>query len=251
MQKTLILLIAIISCAYFTDTKAQQVFKSNLQSDSGNEIQNLGVKDIQRGNGVYVTSPKYDNIGQILDNINFKYKPYQNDLSDARMVFLNCGTTSLVAVESLREFVNNGGVLYASDLTDKIIDEAFPGLFNFSGKGSVGHKTAKIKDGDLSYVLGEEMEIHFDLSGWAVLNSINEGSVLMEADGKPVMVSVPYGSGRIFYTCFHNHKQASEKEEALLQLLLTKQVQQLAQLSFKDTAKEMGLNLDQMKKSFN
>lgn len=243
-------LLLLIGILCFSTKINGQVFKSKLKYNTNNNAQKLGIKDIQRGNGIYVSSPRYDNIGQILSKIGFQYKPYSGSLSDAKMLFINCGTSTKIAVNQLRTFVNNGGILYASDLTDQTISAAFPGLFNFKRGGSTGTIMAQIRDNDLQNILGNSIDIHFDLGGWAVLNSINAGDVLMEANGKPIMVSVPYGNGTIFYTCFHNHKQASDKEEALLKLLLTKQVQELAQLSFEDTAKEMGLDLNAMKNHY-
>jgi len=248
MKHTILLLITLFFITSSSEVFAQkEYFKPNLRSNSKVNSKKLSIRDIKRGEGIYVSAPNYDNIGQILSKIGFKFNSYQNNIGNANMLFLNCGTSTKIPNDELRDFVENGGILYASDLTHTTMMKAFPGIFNFSGSGSKGKKQATIVDTDISNVIGETLPIHFDLSGWAMLASINEGKVLMEADGKPIMVAVPYGQGTIFYTCFHNHKQATDKEEALLKLLFAKQVQQLAQMSFKDTAQAMGLNLNQMR----
>lgn len=242
----------IIALSFFTSHcevfSQKEFFKPNLRSTSKvSSSKKLSIRDIKRGEGIFVSAPNYDNIGQILSKIGFKFNSYQNNIEEAKMLFLNCGTSTKIPEAKLRSFVENGGILYASDLTHTTMMKTFPGIFNFSGSGSKGQKQATIVDEDLRNVIGETLSIHFDLGGWAMLSSINKGNVLMESDGKPIMVSIPYGQGTIFYTCFHNHQQASDKEEALLKLLFAKQVQQLAQMSFKDTAQAMGLNLNQMR----
>ena len=61
---------------------------------------------------------------------------------------------------------------------------------------------------------------------WSVLNSIKKGELILRSSetGKPLMVMVSIGEGKVFYTCFHNHAQTSEAEKTLLQLLVMKQM---------------------------
>jgi len=221
------------------------------QADLSNS-QTLNITDIKKSGHIQVTSANYDNIGQILTKIDFKYESYAPQKSPY-MIFMNCGTSTYVDPTEIRTYVQGGGILYASDLSDEVLVKAFPGVFDFEGRiGTVQEMTASIEDYDLKEVLGEDMDVHFDLKNWAVLNGISEGKVLIRSTstGKPLMVEVPYGDGRIFYTCFHNHKQASEKEEALLKLLIAKQVNSLLQQDFASTAEEMGLDLNKMKIMF-
>lgn len=60
-------------------------------------------------------------------------------LSQYDVIFINCGTMidfdsfeGQQRLRNLQTFVNNGGSVYASDLSAGIIDRAFPGIFNFS-----------------------------------------------------------------------------------------------------------------------
>lgn len=213
--------------------------------------QKLNVTNIRKSGHIQVTNPHYDNIGQILTKIDFKYESYAPERKPY-MIFINCGTSTPINPQDLTNYVENGGVLYASDLSDEVLQKAFPGVFQFEGRiGKTGEMQAIIEDSELKDILGSDMEVHFDLQKWAVLNDVNNGKVLMRAEnGKPLMVEVEFGKGRIFYTCFHNHKQASSKEEALLKLLITKQVASIVNEPFADTAEQMGLNLQLMKIEF-
>lgn len=233
-------------------TTTAQPFKPKISENESNieSTQKMRIRAIKKGEGVIVTAPNYDNIGSVLAKIGFKFKPYGGNLTNAKMLFMNCGSSTDIPASQLRIFVRNGGILYASDLTHLTLIEAFGGKFNFAGANGVkGEMTATVVDSDLKSVLGSKMKIHFDLRNWAVLNSIpTEGNVLLEASGRPLMVVVPYGKGKIIYTCFHNHQQSSKKEVALMKLLLTKQVQLYAKMSsFSDTAKAMDINLEKMK----
>lgn len=237
--------IFIITTSYTVHIYAQP-FKPKLTEKTATEKQKMSIKSIKKGEGVVVTSANYDDIGSILTKIGIKYNSYTGNLTNTKMLFMNCGTQTDIPTSQLKSFVEKGGILYASDLTHKKIKEAFPNLFDFDEFGGTkGELTANVLDIDIKNELGSTMDIHFDLSGWAVLNSISsEGDIILQANGKPIMVALPYGRGTIFYTCFHNHKQASEKEELLMKLLLAKQVQTYAQMSsFRETAKEMGIEL--------
>lgn len=212
----------------------------------------LNVTQIRQSGHIQVTTPHYDNIGQILSKLNFKYANYAPEKSPY-MIFMNCGTSTDVGATEISDYVEQGGVLYASDLSDETLMRAFPGIFDFEGRhGVIGEVAASVEDGELREVIGEEMTVHFDLKGWAKLREVNGGKVLLRAEdsGMPLMVEVPYGEGVIFYTCFHNHKQASAQEEALLQLLIAKQVNSILQQDFVVTAEEMGLDLRKMKLVF-
>ena len=71
-----------------------------------------------------------------------------------------------------------------------------------------------------------------------MLDNIKTGKVIMKRKdtGKPLMVEVPYGRGRIYYTSFHNHAQASEREIALLNILVLTQLSEKNQNSIQDMA---------------
>ena len=115
-----------------------------------------------------------------------------------------------------------------------------------------------VVDKELIEIAGTKLAITFDLGAWVLLNS-SKGDVLLRASSnnssmyanKPIMVKVKYGKGLIFFTSFHNHAQASEREKALLQLLLLKQFGANSNTSISDASSELGVNLDEIKSKFN
>lgn len=83
--------------------------------------------------------------------------------------------------------------------------------------------------------------------------SKTSGIILLQtADKKktPVMVMKQYGQGHVFFTSFHNHKQISEKEKMLLQLLLLKQLSVNANMSLDQMGDLIGLNISAMRQKF-
>jgi len=247
------ILLCLLAVLLVTPASAQ--FQTSLPKPGQANLENsqtLNVTKIKESGHIQVTSPHYDNIGKILTKIDFKYESYAPE-KKPYMIFMNCGTDTDVDPTEIKNYVNDGGILYASDLADETLQKAFPGMFQFQGrKGTVGEIKASIEDGELQEVIGQQMEVHFDLKNWAILKDINTGKVLLRSEetGMPLMVEVPYGNGRIFYTCFHNHKQASDKEEALLKLLIAKQVNSILDQDFVATAEQMGLDLRKMKMMF-
>ena len=177
-----------------------------------------------------VSSPKYDDIGKILDGLNIKFKSFNELQYKCDILFLNCGTQDKIDTIKLRKFVEDGGCLYASDLMDTTLNKTFPNIFDFAGH--IGNKmkmNAEVVDKELvelikGVVPNNMVEIEFDLGSWAVLNK-SQGDVLLKSSsskfvGKPLMVKVKYGKGMIFFTSFHNIAAISESQRNLLKLLI-------------------------------
>ena len=209
---------------------------------------------------IYVSSPRFDDIGQVLDGMKLKYKPYKGKF-DCDLLFINCGTSDNFDPQKLSEFVYKGGCVYISDQASSILSQAFPGILSFSNSGNAGKLDADVIDPELESIAGKSIRVEFDLGLWSVitddsgLGGVN-GRVLLRASqdsaysGKPLMVSFKHGSGTVFYTCFHNHMQASEKEKMLLQLLLLKQLGASSNQSVQQIGSLVGLNIDLMKEKF-
>ena len=178
-----------------------------------------------------------------------------NGRFDGDIVFLNCGTTDVLNPTQIRDFVSRGGCLYASDWAATYIESAFPGTISYSKTGSVCDIYTDVIDKELLQITGNKIKIKFDLGGWAVLNSV-QGKVLLRASigsvyaGKPIMISFKFGKGTVFYTSFHNHKQADEKEKMLLQLLLMKQVGSSYNMSIEQVGDMIGLNIASLREKF-
>lgn len=196
---------------------------------------------------IQVTRPQYDNIGEVLTSMGVGWEPFTGGY-DSDLLFVNCGTPDHLDAASLRRFVEQGGCLYASDLTSALLTTAFPGFFDFAGSGSTGTVPAVVVDPELQHVVGRTTSIHFDMGGWSILSSCR-GATLVEAGpgteyaGSPLMVGVEVGQGVVFYTSFHNRAQASEQETVLLQLLVLKQIGAKSNLTLDQAGKSVGVSL--------
>lgn len=200
---------------------------------------------------IRVSSPRYDDIGAVLTSMGVAFQPFTGDYG-CDLLFVNCGTSDRFDVESLRRFVTEGGCLYASDLTDDLVDAAFPRQFRFGGSGAPGTIQARVVDGELRDVIGEHTEIHFDLSGWTILEWC-AGDVLVEAApgsehaGRPLMAAVGVGRGAVFYTSFHNRSQTSDQELVLLKLLVLKQIGASSDSSLAEAGRSVGVNVSALR----
>ena len=204
-----------------------------------------------------VTEPSFDDIGAILSSLKLKYQPYYKIRLKCDIVFINCGTNDDIDPKQLREYVYKGGCVYASDWGNEVIQSAFPEIFNFRGRVGNEMKTkAVVTDPELRKIVGDYIQIEFDLGAWAVLDSVHGADILLSgAPGTqiarlPVMVKAKYGKGTVFYTCFHNYSQASEQETALLQLLVLKQIATGSGESIEDASKDVGVDIDAIKAKF-
>jgi len=112
-----------------------------------------------------VTTPDMDNIGAILTNLGIVFQvipPSQlRDLNLLRQfdaVFINCsgnpGVNAIPSAPALRQFVSEGGVLYASDLAAPLLSESFPGIISFTGNSPSGNVQANIVSTGLAAHMG-------------------------------------------------------------------------------------------------
>jgi hypothetical protein len=200
---------------------------------------------------IYVTSPCYDNIGKVLDSLKISYTSFKNNY-DCDILFLNCGTSDVLDGMKLNQFVKNGGVLYASDLTSSFVSATFPNIFHFYGSASPCTMPTLVIDAELRGIIGDNIDIVFDMGGWSVLKQIQSGQIILKSatTSYPIMVMVPFGQGKIFYTCFHNHAQASEKEQILLKLLVLKQISEYSASTIESVSEELNINLSDFKNKF-
>lgn len=202
---------------------------------------------------IYVTSPGFDNIGDVLRSMGAEFEPFRGTY-DCDLLFVNCGTRDSLDPASLQRFVHDGGCLYASDLTSGLVSAAFPGMFGFGGRGAAGMVAATVIDDELADVVGNLTTIHFDMGSWSVLDTC-QGETLVEAApgtpyaGRPLMVEVEFGHGAVFYTSFHNRAQVSEQETVLLKLLVLKQISASSKTSVAQASQSLGISLSALKKN--
>jgi hypothetical protein len=201
---------------------------------------------------IYVTSPGWDNIGEVLTTMGVEFEPFRG-VYDCDLLFVNCGTHDRLDSASLQRFVYAGGCLYASDLTSGLIASTFPGMFRFGGSGQAGMVAANVVDDELRQVVGESTTVNFDMGSWSVLEGC-QGETLVRAGrgtayaGRPLMVEVEYGTGAVFYTSFHNRAQASEHEKVLLQMLVLKQISASSNTTVAQASQTLGISLAALKR---
>lgn len=204
---------------------------------------------------IYVSSPNFDDVAEVLRSMGVAYENF-NSRYDCDILFLNCGTSDYVDADELRRFVKNGGCVYASDWAEEFINAAFPGKMNTVRNGEACKMDVEVVEPELQQIVGQTIQVEFDLGAWARINEAPGCKVILRTTGgisllrKPIMISFEYGQGTVFYTSFHNHHQASEKEKMLLQLLLLKQMGTTKKMSVEQMGKLVGLNISSMKDKF-
>ncbi len=186
-----------------------------------------------------------DDMGAVLEKMGFRWSLLKDpDFSRSDVVeqhdiiFINCCKGGLASSNktALKKFVENGGILYVSDLSASQISEAFPGKIVFgSGGESPQTVSAGIVDKDVRASLNKmNVTIHFDMPVWVPVTSVAAGvDIYLEANVKcadmglrkrPLMVGFSHGDGHVIYTAFHNHTQTSKEEAELLKLIALKPI---------------------------
>ncbi|XXF76922.1 hypothetical protein P2318_28285 [Myxococcaceae bacterium GXIMD 01537] len=189
----------------------------------------------------------FDRIQDVLERLGVQAEALSADelanvkLSDYSALFLNCGMDDTYAEDpdtraALKAYVENGGVLYASDWAESYVQHAFPDKVTFlkpdTRVGEEGLRDASVLDEGLTRALGRKSaSINFDQGGWAVIDSVPattqvlvrgpasdyNGNALSE---RPYVVQFSQGNGRVTYTSFHTEAQATDDMHTLLEQLL-------------------------------
>ncbi len=213
-----------------------------------------------------VTPKEYDDMGKLLDTLGegYRWDPIEFDdlldpafLAQYDVVFLTCGSaprhwvgqfmgrgrrgTDLHVlrplikeqlIRGLRDYVAQGGTLYASDWRLKMLALAFPEYVDFraAAPGAVQTIEAEVLDPPLQRRVGETIDLRFDKASWypaafegdEVIPYLRGEYKTTAGDMRtmPLLVRVPHGSGSIIFTSFHNEKQHNQTEEELLRYLV-------------------------------
>ncbi len=230
----------------------------------GSQTDHTGQADRVR---LAVTPFEYDDMGRLLDELGSGYSYHTiayDDLLDAprlepyEVVFVTCsgvprrwlgprigaggrpGTEVHEARaeivrqlrESLRQYVGQGGTLYASDWQFVLVAAAFPEYVapGWPGRGKAQTVRADVLDPALAARLGPGVELNFDRPAW--YPAAFEGpQVVVYLEGSyetisgrwekaPLLVQFPFGKGSVIFTSFHNEKQHTEVEQELLHTLV-------------------------------
>jgi hypothetical protein len=144
-----------------------------------------------------------------------------NFLSQFEHLFLNCHQRfgECIAphdVDAIRDFVENGGALYASDWASSVVEAAFGQRAAFARRvGQQEVVTALVRDPYLSLSVGSSVSITFDMSQWDVIRKFPAWTdvYLWDSLKRPLAVGFRMGKGRIVFTSFHHHAQQAAAQQ--------------------------------------
>jgi hypothetical protein len=215
----------------------------------GVDRMNLGGQCIDVGDlRLAVVDGDWDSIEEILDYLGFPFDFYTADAGEALVtnpdtlagydaIFLNCGGSydawSPGATTGLRNYALAGGKVYASDWAYVMIERAFPDMVHFHDEefagpkvGNTGTVVGEVIDAPLRDVMGEEVELYYQLGAWVVADGVGEDSlVVVQGDvstsagslvDAPLTIRSPEGKGSALYTTFHNESQATSDAKQIL-----------------------------------
>lgn len=192
-----------------------------------------------------ISSPDVDSTGYVLYNYytDILYNPAE--LAKFDILFLNCSSyetfrTDSTAITNLKNYVQNGGSLYASDWAYDAVETTFPDYIDFYGEDNIAgaakvgmaesNVEADVMDDRLKEALGKDkIYVNFNLDAWVVIENVSsQTQVWVKADSihtysetlynKPLMVRFGYGNGQVIYTSFHNEAQVTRD---MIEILIT------------------------------
>ncbi|MEO0231926.1 MAG: hypothetical protein ABIM29_05225 [candidate division WOR-3 bacterium] len=192
-----------------------------------------------------ISSPDVDSTGYVFYSYytDILYNP--QELSKFDILFLNCSSyedfrQDNIAINNLKNYINSGGSLYASDWAYDAIEATFPEYIDFYGEDTIPgdakegeseeNVSSRVSDERIKEALGKEkIFINFNLGEWVIIDNVgNQTEVWVKADSihtytgalfnKPLMVKFNYGSGKVIYTSFHNEAQITQD---MIKILIT------------------------------
>jgi len=190
-----------------------------------------------------VNDGHYDDIAGILTDLGFEYESINSDilsdssqLSEFVVLFFECGGINISEgsneAENLKDFIANGGYLYASDYALDVAAVLFPEKvkeLSKEGKGVSEDISAEIINENIIKILGKnEIKLnYYDSPGWNVIKSISDdvkidiiadietySEVIKES---PLLVHFSHGDGMVILTTFHNAANATDDMIVILQ----------------------------------
>ncbi|MCL2564263.1 MAG: hypothetical protein FWE24_00425 [Defluviitaleaceae bacterium] len=184
-----------------------------------------------------VTHAHHDNVGQILRffgaGVDF-YELSHSDLSNLEKlseffaVFINCGSHNGLNSRILRAYVEQGGIVYASDLAGEPLAAAFPDMFEYMAvEPSLTVRNADIVHSSLaSHMRINQLDVVFNMGGWYVITNLAEEATtyisghVPNHGTVPLAISFNYGEGTVFYTSFHNSAQVTSNMINFIEYLI-------------------------------
>lgn len=196
----------------------------------------------------YATNtPYWDNIGAILTSMGYPFTElldsslsiYSN-ISARDVLFLNCSpncsSNAPGAKNNLNNYVDGGGIIYASDWAYIYLQTSFGSdkikFYNGATIGDSGQYICQVTDEGLrDYIGASSIELNLNLSGWVPIESVatatkvylsgnNDSSYPSQVAGKPMLVSFKSGKGTVIFTTFHNEAQLSSTQTRLMEYMV-------------------------------
>jgi hypothetical protein len=191
--------------------------------------------------------PQFDDMGGLLGSLGEGYGRYETlsygELSDPErlkkydIVFLTCRNDvpqDTKLKQAVRQYVVDGGTLYASDLWYRFMAETFLEFAapSVPAPGPSGGIVAEVVDPGLRGVLGSTLRLNFEVNGWmpaafegngltTVLRGRYTAMLKLATESEvPLLVKFPVQKGTVIFTSFHNAKQNDESERKLLRYLV-------------------------------
>ncbi len=213
---------------------------------------------------IAVVTGLFDSIEDVLDRLGIEYttidglggqsNTFMSDptqLEQYDIIFFNCGmdeswiwSSQTTVAQNLRDFVSNGGSIYASDWAYFTVEASHPNMLDFHGDdydseaakvGNEGFVTGTVKDPTIASALGSgTASLNYDLGIWvAVTSASDQDYVLLEGtygysdffggSGShfgPLAAKMQSGSGTVLYTTFHNEAQTTADMDVILQEII-------------------------------
>ncbi len=234
-----------------------EILETHSVAITGGEIVALPEPECFEPLSVAVITGDYDDLGNLLTGIGvFTYDIVEGTTSTALVDFLGNlpsmeeydvilfngghveedvifdtdGPSSAVVASTLgniRRFVQNGGVIYATDWSYDLVEQIWPDRVDFLGddtipedaqKGETGLVQANITDPQLAALVGtDKMEIDFDLPVWPPMESVSgdvlvhmqtntiqyrEGDDTLSLSNVPLAISFTDGQGKVVFSSY-------------------------------------------------
>lgn len=128
-----------------------------------------------------------------------------------------------VVQQNLKDYVTDGGLLFASDWSYDVIEQTWPNAIDFLGGkdpdsaqiGEPGLLACSVSSDSLSKALGQDtIKMNLDLDAWPVVDSVgDDAKVFLRTDAtwrkgletgtekdSPMLVEFPFGDGKVIFT---------------------------------------------------
>jgi len=223
---------------------------------------------------VALVTGDYDDVNLVLEGMGFAnfttvegsspddLRAFLTDIEEMRqydLIFFNGGhaeagliypdadgnDSSEAILANIRQYVTEGGAVYASDWAYDVIERGWPNAIDFQGDDAVPNAAqlgdydvvdAAVRDQALATFLGaDQIEVDYDLPVWPPILSVQgyvsthltgtvhyrEGTEAIALPDVPLLVSFSTGEGRVGFSTFRVAANQNEQMLSLLQYIMS------------------------------